>query len=239
MIMKIRTKHLLAISALCFSIATKAQDSCYIQLMVAPMEHEQTVPQSVANLLEIKLINAVTSVDDMTASKDYAHFFLSGRFDNRSTEVMGTKVVVQTTLTLYIGDFDRKSILSSQSFELRGIGNTEEKALLHSLNQIRVNNRQIKLFLEQGKEKIIDYYDKNYMQYLDSALLADKKGKVEEALYYSTLIPTKSKGYAEAKQTTDKIMKKCNTKKSATTIGKDWNKQQKRPIPTINFVKYK
>ena len=231
-------RYLLIVFAFCLSLMVKAQDSDLIQLMVAPMEQDASIPQNVTDMLEARLIYAVNSVENMTASKDYGQFFISGKIVNIENELFGTKIVAHTTLMLYIGDVKQKSILSSESFELSGVANNEGQALLASIKNIK-KDKKFLAFVTAGKDKIIEYFDKNYKQYIDSALVAETKGNHEEALYYSTMIPSKSKGYAEAKETSDRIVKKCDTKKSATTIGKEWNRKQQRPRPTIDFIKYK
>lgn len=231
-------RYPLIIFAICLSLIAKAQDSCLTQLMVASMEQEESIPQNVTDMLEDRLIYAINSVENMSASKDYGQFFISGKIVNIENELIGTKIVAHTTVMLYIGDVKRKSIMSSESFELSGISDSEGSALLSSMKNIKTD-RKFRTFVIAGREKIIEYFDKNYKQYIDSALIAEAKGSHEEALYYLTMIPSKCIGYGEAKETSDRIVKKCNTQKSAAAIGKDWNRKQQRPRPTIDFVKYK
>lgn len=224
--------------ALCLSMIAKAQDSCLIQLMVAPMEQEESIPKNVIDMLEDRLIYAINSVDNMSASKDYGQFFISGKIVNIENELLDTKIVARTTVMLYMGDVKRKSIMSSESFELSGIANSEGSALLSSIYNSKTD-RKFRTFVTTGREKIIEYFDKNYKQYIDSAFIAEAKGCYEEALYYLTMIPSKCIGYAEAKKASDRIIRKCDTQKSAATIGKEWNRKQQRLRPTIDFIKYK
>lgn len=219
-----------------------AQDSCDIQLMVAPMTQIDNTPQSVCNQLEIRLINAITATGSITVGKDYAQFFVAGRFINSYTQTLPgppIQTVVKTTLMLYMGDVKHRSVMASESIELKGVGRNEERAMTNALQQIKKGNPTIKDFVERGKNAIISYFDKNYQQYLDSAQRAFNKGHQEEALYYTGMIPACSQGYEKARELTDKIIKKSNTTKSPRAIVQEWNKQQRPSRPVISFIKYK
>ena len=219
-----------------------AQDSCGIQLMVAPMTQVENTPQSVCNQLEIRLINAITSTGSVTVSKDYAQFFVAGRFVNSYIETLPgppIQTVVTTTLMLYMGDVKHQSVMASESIELKGVGRNEERAMTNALQQIKKTNPIIQNFVKRGKDEIISYFNKNYQQYLDSAQRALSKGHQEEALYYTGMIPACCQGYDEARKLTDKIIRKSNATKPPRTIVEEWNKQQQPSRPLISFIKYK
>lgn len=234
-----------AIISICFcAMATSAlaQDSCNIQLMVAPMTQIDQIQKNVSDQLEIRLINAITSLGSATVSKDYAQFFVSGRFVNSYKETLPgppIQTVVRTTLMLYMGDVKHQTIMASESIELKGVGRSEERAMLNALQQIKKGNPVIRDFVKRGTAEIISYFDKNYQQYLDSAQRAFEKGHQEEALYYTGMIPSCSKGYEAARKLTDKILKKSGSTKSPRVIASEWNRQQRPSRPVISFIKYK
>lgn len=227
----------------CFSaVNVVAQDSCDIQLMVAPMTQVEDMPQSVSNQLEMRLINAVTAIGNTTASKDYAQFFVSGRFVDSYVETLPgppMQTVVNTTLMLYMGDVKHQSVMASECISLKGVGRSKERALMNALQQIKKGNPAIRDFVKRGMNEIIAYFDKNYQQYIDSAQNAYNKGRYEEALYYAGMIPACSKGNDDARKLTDKILKKSNSKKAPRVIASEWNKQQRPTRPVISFIKYK
>ena len=220
----------------------QAQDDSGIALMVAPIEQGEIIPRSVDNQLQTRLTNAVNAAG-MVAGKDYGQFFVSGRITHSYTETLPgppVQIVVHTMLTLYIGDVKNREVYASESFELRGVGRSEERALLNALAQIKASNQAFVSFIEKGKEKIIAYFDKNYSHYLDSARYANAMGDKGKAFYYATLIPASCKGYAEAQKVVDIICKKYNTSlTTAKATGSQWNRQQKRPRPVIDFIQYK
>lgn len=224
------------------SWTARAQESCIIQLMVAPMEQKETVSDNISNLLETKLIHAVTSHGNISVSKDYSRFFIAGRFANTRTEVIASATApyaVRTTLMLYIGDMVQQDIFASETFNLSGLGRTEELAFQKAVDGLKESNKSFQNLIERGREMVVEYFNRNYRLYLDSARQADASGNREKALYYSTMIPPCCTGYPEAQKTTENILKKCNTNQTAAAIARSWNKQQQRPKTTISFVKYK
>ena len=224
-----------------FSLA-QAQDDSGVVLMVAPMEQGENIPQNVNNQLQNRLMTAVNAAG-MVAGKEFGHFFISGRFAHNYTETLPgppLQTVVHTTLILYIGDVRNKEVYASESFDLRGVGRSEERALLNALSQVKAGNNTFVSFLERGKEKIIAYFDKNYSHYLDSAKYADSQGDKGKAFYYATLIPTGCKGYEKAQKMIDKICKKYDTAPTtAKSTGRQWNRQQPHPRLVIDFIPYK
>ena len=224
------------------TLLVRAQDDSCIVLMVAPMEQSGNIPQSVDNQLQTRLMNAVTTAG-MVTGKDFGRFFVSGRFSHSYTEIVPgppVQTIVHTALTLYIGDAKNKEVYASESFDLRGVGRSEERALLNALGQIKASNQAFISFVNRGKDRIIAYFDENYSQYLDSAKYALHQGDKDKALYFATIIPTGSKGHAEAQKVVEKICKKYDTPMTtAKSAGRQWNRQQQRPRPVIDFIQYK
>lgn len=235
-------RGLLIVFFLGFASFVHAQDDSGFVLMVAPMEQEGDVPQTVDNKLQTRLVTAVNAAG-MAAGKDFGQFFVTGRFSHSYTETLPgppIQTVVHTTLTLYMGDVKNREVYASEAFDLRGVGRSEERALLNALDQIKAGNQTFARFVERGKERIIAYFDKNYSHYLDSARIADAQGNKEKALYYATLIPASCKGYGEAQKVVEKICKKHNTPPTtATSTGRQWKKQQQRPKLVFDFIQYK
>lgn len=220
----------------------QAQDDSGIMLMVAPMEQNENVPLNVDNQLQNRLIAAVNATG-MAASKEFGQFFISGRLAHSYTETLPgppVQTVVHTTLFLYIGDVRNKEVYASESFDLRGVGRSEERALFNALSQIKAGNKAFVSFVERGKEKIIAYFDRNYNHYLDSAKYADTQGEKAKAFYYATLIPSGCVGYAEAQKLVDRICRRYDTTPTtAKSTGRQWNRQQQHPRLVIDFIQYK
>lgn len=175
---------------------------CEIPVTVIQPEAGETLPPAVAQKLQGRLQHLLAQTG-LAASPYDSRFFLTGRFDNAFHETSaGTRQmdVINTTLTLYIGDADEHKIFASKAIDLKGVGKSEEQAYIKAMNIINGNNVEIKAFINEGREKILDYYNSNYPKYIDKARQAMAARNYGEALYYATLIPECCVGYPQAQQ---------------------------------------
>jgi hypothetical protein len=187
-------------------IFANAQD-CDIDISIANITKGEVVPQAVNQRLEAKLSTALARLGIVAADYD-AQFFIVGRFDdayNDITSGSSQKVAVKTTLTLSIGDAINQKVFATESFDLKGVGSTDEQAYTKALNSISSSNQNLLNFIQQGKERIIEYYDANYSVFLTKARNAMAARNYDEALYYSTSIPSCCVGYKEACNLTSQI----------------------------------
>ncbi len=173
-------------------------------MSVAPIDQGTSVPYAINSKIETHLIRAISAMG-VTAAPYYGQFFVSGRFDHGLDDVVPgppTRHLLKTTLTIYIGDAINRQVYATTSFELKGVGNSEERAYISALSSLGSNNRQLRQFIESAKVKIIDYYNSNYENYLRRARTAMQERNYEEALYYSTSVPECCVGFAEANRLT-------------------------------------
>ncbi len=195
---------LLAASAL-----TVTADNCELGIMVAPVEQGEQVTEATNNALVSRLISAVTATG-VAASDDYNRFLVTGRFTHIYQDVVAgppMQHVVHTQLTLYVADVENKTVYASQTFELRGVGTSEPRAFTNAMTSLNGKNAELTQFIDRAKEKIINYYDKNYSTILRKADAAASLRNFEEALFYTTSIPECSTGYAKAVSATQRIFK--------------------------------
>lgn len=189
------------LSALCLGTPNNAMaGDCDIDISVANITKGDIVPPAVGTKLEAKLQQAISRAGLIAAPYD-SRFFVAGRFDDALNDITGgpsPKVLIKTTLTLYIGDADTKQIYATESFELKGVGGTDEKAYTNALNNINGTNPKLVEFFRKGKDRIIEYYDANYPKILNQAQQSMAGRDYSQALFYLTTIPSCCKGYAEA-----------------------------------------
>lgn len=179
-----------------------AQQDCDIDLAIANITKGNVVPENVEHKLEAKLTNALAKSGIVAAPYD-AQFFIAGRFDDAFNDITGgpsQKVIVKTTLTLYIGDAQHQKVFASQSFDLKGVGGSDEQAYTRALGALNPSNPKLVEFIRQGRDKIIDYFNANYGQYLDNARRAMKNRDYDQALFYATSIPSCCVGYDQAQK---------------------------------------
>lgn len=200
----------LALTALTLASASHMRaDNCKVHIMVTELPATTVeVPQAVQEELVRRLSMALTNgADGVTASSAYDQFFVGGRFTHiYQDKVAGPPMqdVIHTNLTLYIGDMTNQQIFSTMSLELRGVGTSEQRAYHQALTGINGRNPEIARWVEQGRDKILRWYDNNYQQLLTRADKALKLRNYEEALAYATAIPECCKGFGQARSMIDK-----------------------------------
>lgn len=186
--------------AAAFGISANAQDKCDIDIATVNITKGEIVPEAVGRRLEAKLSNAMAKAG-LTSVQYDSRFFVAGRFDDAINDITGgpsPKVIIKTTLTLYIGDADEQKVFDTETFDLKGVGSNDQQAYSNALNSINGNNARLIEFLQRGKDKIIDYYNANYGKYLDKARKEMASRNYEAALYNATLVPTCCVGYDQA-----------------------------------------
>ena len=108
------------------------------------------------------------------------------------------KIAEKMEMNLYIVDAYAKTIFSSTSLTVRGLGETENKCYLNAISHMPLQTPQVAKFIEDGKQKIIAYYDHEGEALIKKAQFLAKKKEYEEALWIISLIPQQSKHYDAA-----------------------------------------
>lgn len=156
----------------------------------------------VATQLANRLVRVLT-MDGVTADDSYGQLYVTGRFDDSYRETVAgppVSTVVHTTLTLMMADMFGNKVFDTESFELRGVGTSVQRAYLNALSQVNANNSALRSFVNRAQNKVISYFDANYKTLLSKAASAASRHDYEQALYFAGLIPECSRGYSEAER---------------------------------------
>lgn len=194
-----KIKYSLPLLACSMALPSMAAD-CEIHLMTCPVEQLSEIPEEINEQMMTRFTSALAKVD-VSASPDFGQFFLTGKFSDIYKDVVPgppKKHALHTTLTVYVGDAINKTVYSTCTFDLRGVGTSEQRAYINALSQLNGSNKKLTDFIDKARVKIVDYYDKNYRNILSKASLAAKMRNYEEALMYAASIPECSKGYSSA-----------------------------------------
>lgn len=190
-------KHILASLLLSAGSLCMLADDCQINVAVAPIVDGDNVPQAVSDRMESQLRNMMSRAG-VTGSTYESQFFIAGKFDNAFFDRIGERYVLNTEVTLYIGDADNQKIFASKTFPVKGWGNSEERAYIKAMGDISGSNREMINWVRDAKDKIVDYYNKNYNTYLSKARTAMNSRNYDEALYWATSVPECCVGYQQA-----------------------------------------
>lgn len=197
--MKKLISSIFLLPALCY---TQAQ-TCDLHIQVVKPTAEMCADnEAVANLVQARLIRALTN-DGVSAGENYGQFYISGRFDDLYKETLPgppVQTVLNTSLILMVADIFDGKVFASETFELKGVGSSEQRAYINALNEINSRNNRLEQFIDDASKKVITYFDANYKNLLAKAESAAKMQDYEKALYLASLIPECSTGYAAAEK---------------------------------------
>ena len=139
----------------------KADDYDRIPLNVVIPEQVEDIPDHAQSLLTNKLIQAVTE-NGMGGAGVNPRFLLTAKMELLTKDVTPTVPPMEAytfEVYLYIVDFVDQNILSSTSFTTKGAGQNKNKAYTNGLRTVSLKNQNVKKFLDEGKRKIIEYYN--------------------------------------------------------------------------------
>jgi hypothetical protein len=144
-----------------FTVAQK-DDFGKISLAVVMPQSLDDVDYNQLSKLETKITQIISSAG-LTANGYTTNFVIYPKFSIYESDVveggMQNITVVTTELTLFIKQVDNNIIFSSLSVQLKGSGTTKEKAVTNAISNIKTESEEYKKFVNEGKGKIIGYYN--------------------------------------------------------------------------------
>ena len=177
-----------------------AAETEYLPISVYALDETESFPAGAKAMIENKLTQLLTQ--NGIAGMDYlGQFVLTVSTTPLDKDVIPgppMKISEKMEMNLYIVDAYAKTIFSSTSMTVRGLGETENKCYLNALSRMPVQSPQIAKFVEEGKQKIIEYYDHEAPKLIQQAQFLAKQRKYEEALSLVALVPQQSTQYDAA-----------------------------------------
>ena len=107
-------------------------------------------------------IKSITSRNGMGSNDAYPRFVMSGNVNTLFSETLDglpPKYIKTIEVTLSIGDAIEGVEFLSESLELRGVDDREDQAFISGIKKLSPRNKIIKKFVENAKNKIIEYYN--------------------------------------------------------------------------------
>lgn len=210
----------LAIAAMAFAIPSGASAQCVLDIAAVPSQQPGEVPDASAAYLASRLQSMITA-RGTSAIPGSTRFFITGRFDHIMMETLPgppIQTALHTDLTLYIADAETQTVFSSVTLELRGVGTSPQRAFVNALRTVNPRNRAVENFIEQGRNKILAYFDANYRQLIARAEKAAALHNYEEALWQLSVIPECCTGYNEALKRMAPIMRRYMESESSALL---------------------
>ena len=186
------------ISTLILTLNTQAQNTLGKTDDIARIVLSSYIPSQIANLPQEASNLLLTKLDKIATQKGMGGGRNSSRFIITANIVVIDKEITPTAppqhmynleVSFYIGDAVDGIKFSTISNNYLGIAPSETKAYIAALNQIKPTDKIFNQFLEDGKNKIIEYYNSKCDFYLKEAQTLTSKGQYDGAIATLVSIP--------------------------------------------------
>lgn len=140
---------------------TEANDMDRIALNVVVPDQVADIPEHARSFLESKITQVVTEYG-MAGEGVSPRFLVTAKMEIVTKDITPTVPPMESytfEVYLYLVDFVDRNILSTTSFSTKGAGTNASRAYTSALRPIDLNNPKVKRFLDEGKRKIIEYYN--------------------------------------------------------------------------------
>lgn len=132
-----------------------------LNLNVFIPDQVETIPDHAKSLLTNRLTQVITQ-KGMGGAGVSPRFLVTANMEPLTKDISPTVPPVETytfDIYLYIVDFVDQNIVSSTTFTAKGAGSNKNKAYVNALRTINLRNQNVDRFLDEGKQKIIEYYN--------------------------------------------------------------------------------
>lgn len=151
----------------------------------------ENFPKEASNLLLTKLDKIVTQ-NGMGGSRNSSRFIITANVVVLNKEITPSappQHMYNLEVTYYIGDAIDGIKFATTSATYSGIAPSETKAYIAALSQIKPTDKTFNKFIEEGKNRIIEYYNTQCDFILKSAQASASQNNYDEAIYQLTQVP--------------------------------------------------
>ncbi|MBO4622141.1 MAG: hypothetical protein J5635_05700 [Paludibacteraceae bacterium] len=193
-------RHFLTIALALMSLTLFAANTTYLPISVYVGDLVEPFPEGAKALMESRLTQVLTKngVAGMSYQGQFALTVAAVPIDKDILPGPPSKISEKLEVNLFIVDVYNKTIFASTSVTARGIGENENKAYVDAIKRMPVQNKDIAAFVEEGKQKIVGYYDAKAEQIIQKARALAMQKDYGQALNIVSLIPEECKYYNDA-----------------------------------------
>ena len=168
-----------------------SNDIARITLAAYVPEGIDKMPDAARSILANKL-NQIVTQNGMGGSAYNERFIITANVNVINKDLTATAPPMTAfglEVTLYIGDGIEGTKFSSTSISVKGVGENETKAYISALKRISPTNSSIQDFVENGKSKIIEYYNSKCDFIIKEAQTMVSQNQFDEAIFKLTSVP--------------------------------------------------
>ena len=170
-------------------LANDSGSDIYISVL---QPERSEIPQEAAHLLESKLHQLITSYG-IADSDPNGRFVITAKSDVLTKDIIGgapSRVSQKIDFTFIIGDAIENKIFESYTFSAIGVGINENKSFINAISKLKTSTPQLKVFVDNAKEKIVQYYQQRCQQIIVQAKQQAAAREYQEAIYMLMQVPS-------------------------------------------------
>jgi hypothetical protein len=168
-----------------------ADDAARIALTVYVPDQGDALNGSVKQTLSDRL-NQIATKNGISGNTPNQRFILTASVAELSKDITASTppvYVYNLEVTLYIGDGVEGTKFATHSVELKGTGNSAQKAYLSALKNLKSGSSEYQEFIELGKTRIIEYYNSQCDFILKTAQGRAARKEYDDALLGLLAVP--------------------------------------------------
>lgn len=198
-----------ALAMICMSYCFAQTAPSTLAMQVVVKDVVEPFPAAGKAQMESKLSNILTR-NGVQSSKWQNQFFITATVVPQVKDILPgppQQVAEVMDVVFYIGDSYNEVIFSSTTLTVKGVGTSEAKCYLNALSNIKTTSSKLTAFVEEGKTKIINYYNELAPKMLLKAQSLCSMQAFEEAIWMLMTIPAECQYYEEAQEQSVTIYK--------------------------------
>jgi hypothetical protein len=201
----------------------KSDDAARISLNVFVPDQAENIPDIAKSLLQDKMAQLLTTYS-LSGSSESGRFIVVPVVSVLGKEITSSApamYVLSIQTSLYIGDGYQGIKFSTTSLSSKGVGNSETKAYIDAIKKMNFKDPSLQGFIEQGKKKIIEYYNSICDLNIKKANTLATQNNFDEAIYLLTDVPEVCKEcYDKSMDAVQPIFKKAIDFRCAQSLAK-------------------
>jgi len=169
----------------------KTDDLGRVALAAFVPEQAEGIPESARQMLQNKM-QQIAVQNGLGAAPNSPRFCIVPMINVVTKDIVAgppQQIALNLEVTFYIVDAASKTIFSQTTISVKGVGQTEDKAYISGIKNINIKSGQYKGFVENGKTKIIEYYNSQCDVIMKGAQALAGQKKYEEALFVLLSVP--------------------------------------------------
>lgn len=168
-----------------------SDDAARIALVTFIPDKLAGMTEEAKDVLKTKL-DQIASKNGLGGNGVANRFIITPSVAEISKDISATTPTIYTfnlEVTLYIADGIAGTLFSSHTISLKGTGKSDTKAYIAALKEIKSTDKSYSAFIEEGKRKIIEYYNSQCDFILKGAQAKADQRKFDEAISSLVEVP--------------------------------------------------